>query len=79
MGHLASNKIHPDQAAYQQIKEHFESSTTSLRDLERRIELTDDLIDRIVYRLYGLTEEEVALVEKGLGKAGQEAEEITLA
>jgi hypothetical protein len=28
---------------------------------------TDHLIDRIVYRLYGLTEEEIALVEGGSG------------
>jgi hypothetical protein len=31
--------------------------------LARRIEATDRLIDLIVYRLYGLTEEEVAVVE----------------
>jgi len=28
-----------------------------------RIEATDRLIDQIVYQLYGLTEEEVAMVE----------------
>mgnify|MGYP001077807672 CR=1 FL=1 len=27
------------------------------------IQLTDDLIDQIVYKLYGLTEEEIAIVE----------------
>lgn len=31
--------------------------------LDRRIALTDRLIDRIVYALYGLTEEESAIVE----------------
>jgi hypothetical protein len=31
--------------------------------LVRRIDATDRLIDRIVYRLYGLTTDEVAVVE----------------
>jgi mannitol-1-phosphate/altronate dehydrogenase len=31
--------------------------------LDRQIEFTDGLIDRIVYRLYGLSEDEVAVVE----------------
>ena len=33
--------------------------------LARRIEATDRQIDRLVYELYGLTEEEVRLVEGG--------------
>jgi hypothetical protein len=33
--------------------------------LVERIETTDDLIDQIVYRLYGLTEDEIAVVEGG--------------
>lgn len=33
--------------------------------LMRRIQRTDRLIDLVVYRLYGLTEEDVSLVEKG--------------
>jgi type I restriction-modification system DNA methylase subunit len=33
------------------------------RQLVQRIEATDRLIDQIVYRLYGLTEEEIAVVE----------------
>jgi hypothetical protein len=31
--------------------------------LEARIAATDRLIDEVVYRLYGLTEEEIAVVE----------------
>jgi len=30
-----------------------------------KIEKTDQLIDQIVYRLYGLTEEEIRVVEDG--------------
>ena len=33
--------------------------------LARRIEATDRQIDRLVYELYGLTEEEIELVEGG--------------
>ena len=31
--------------------------------LERQIESTDEAIDRLVYELYGLTEEEIKIVE----------------
>jgi len=31
-----------------------------------RIEATDELIDQIVYRLYGLTEEDIEIVEKSI-------------
>ena len=36
-----------------------------LRPLLDRIEKTDELIDDVVYRLYGLTEEEIRIVEGG--------------
>ena len=35
------------------------------RGLVTRIEATDCLIDQIVYKLYGLTEDEIAIVESG--------------
>jgi hypothetical protein len=35
---------------------------------ERPIEIVDAQIDRLVYDLYGLTEEEVKVVEMGSGK-----------
>ena len=35
--------------------------------IERRIEATDREIDRLVYDLYGLTDEEIALVEEATG------------
>ena len=35
--------------------------------LQREIESTDAQIDRLVYELYGLTEEEVKIVEGGAG------------
>jgi hypothetical protein len=33
--------------------------------LQKQIEVTDRQIDRLVYALYGLTEEEVRMVEEG--------------
>ena len=32
---------------------------------QRQIEATDEEIDALVYELYGLTEEEIAVVERG--------------
>ena len=36
-------------------------------DLEEKIERTDELIDEIVYELYGLTDEEIEIVEEAVG------------
>jgi len=45
------------------IRNEWGASVGKLRPLLARIAATDRLIDLIVYRLYGLTEEEVAVVE----------------
>ena len=45
------------------IQDEWEASVEKLRPLLARIATTDRLIDLIVYRLYGLTEEEVKVVE----------------
>jgi hypothetical protein len=47
------------------LQAEFEGSVGKLGPLRERIRLTDDLIDAIVYRLYGLTEEEIGIVEAG--------------
>jgi len=49
------------------IRAEFDASVTKLRPLLGRIELTDKLIDQIVYKLYGLTGDEIAIIE---GKSG---------
>jgi len=41
-----------------------------LGPLREQIRQTDELIDAVVYRLYGLTEEEIGIVE---GKANRRA------
>jgi type II restriction/modification system DNA methylase subunit YeeA len=37
-------------------------------ELETKIDRTDELIDEIVYELYGLTDEEIAIVEEAVGE-----------
>ncbi len=45
------------------LRAEFEGSVSKLGPLRERIKRTDELIDAIVYRLYGLTEEEIRIVE----------------
>ena len=54
--------------ALEAIQREFEQSVARLQPLLERIDSTDRLIDLVVYRLYGLAEEEVALVEESLAK-----------
>jgi hypothetical protein len=49
--------------ALEAIQGEYDRSVAKLEPLLQRIASTDRLIDLIVYRLYGLTEEEVAIVE----------------
>lgn len=44
------------------LKDEFGKSVGKLQPLRERIERTDQLIDDIVYRLYGLNEEEIRVV-----------------
>jgi hypothetical protein len=39
----------------------------SQKQLQRQIETTDRQIDQLVYQLYGLTEEEIRIVEESVG------------
>lgn len=41
--------------------------------IERRIQATDEQIDALVYELYGLTEEEIALVKAGTSQGPRHA------
>lgn len=57
--------INPDtRTAQEAIEREFTASLTKLTPLKAKIAATDRVIDLIVYRLYGLTEDEVALVEE---------------
>ena len=48
----------------EKIKKEFEDSLSKLNPLLSQIWATDDLIDKIVYKLYGLTKEEINIVKK---------------
>lgn len=45
------------------IKTEYENSLVKLLPLKEKLRLTDHLIDQIVYRLYGLNDEEIKIVE----------------
>jgi len=45
----------------------FESKKSEAQNLKSEIEKTDKEIDKMVYELYGLTDEEIAIVEKSVG------------
>jgi hypothetical protein len=48
------------------LERHFSDSIFKLLPLKNKISATDSLIDQIVYKLYRLTDDEIAIVE---GKA----------
>ncbi len=50
-------------AFMQEVKKAYEESLSVLLPVKQRLRLTDGLIDQVVYRLYGLTEEEVQIVQ----------------
>ena len=57
-------KVNPDARDFQEgVEREFSRSTEKLAPLKERTAATDRLIDLMVYRLYGLTEEEIAIVE----------------
>ena len=56
--------IDPSSRKIQELLEkHFTKSMTVLSPLKAKIRETDDLIDEIVYKLYGLTDEEIGIVK----------------
>lgn len=48
---------------FETISTEYEKSLSKLLPLKKRLRKTDRLIDQIVYKLYGLTEEEIGIVE----------------
>ena len=45
------------------LENEFNGALTVINPLRNKIKFTDELIDRMVYKLYGLTDEEIAVVE----------------
>ncbi|MCZ7392266.1 MAG: hypothetical protein ABOK23_09265 [Candidatus Methanoperedens sp.] len=57
---------------YKILKDWYNDSAGKLAPLMKGIEATDGLIDRIVYKLYGLTDDEIRIVEESIsGKTGK--------
>nr|WP_239640347.1 restriction endonuclease [Halorubrum terrestre] len=46
--------------------ENYLETTERAEELDAKIEQTDELIDEIVYELYGLTDEEIEIVEEAV-------------
>ena len=51
---------------YRHLQEWYDDSMDKLQPLMGRIEATDGLIDQIVYKLYGLSDEEIKIVEESI-------------
>lgn len=57
--------IDPHRREFQEkLKKEFDESIAKLTPLKGKIQETDKLIDQIVYKLYGLTDEEIKIVEE---------------
>jgi hypothetical protein len=52
-----------DTGLVERLRERYEASLEKVLPLKEQLAQTDRLIDRIVYKLYGLTEEEIGIVE----------------
>ncbi len=49
------------------LRREYDDSMATLQPLLARIDETDRLIDEVVYKLYGLTDDEIDMVEEGAG------------
>ena len=63
---LAAAKVDLNEDAEAKLRSRFEKAQVTVRALVPQIAFTDALVDQIVYRLYGLTEKEVQLVESAM-------------
>lgn len=52
-----------DPALNERFQTEYEKSLATLKPIKAQLATTDALIDQVVYRLYGLTEEEIGIVE----------------
>ncbi|MEW6025909.1 MAG: hypothetical protein AB1599_01250 [Planctomycetota bacterium] len=60
---LGNNNIKLKRADEEQIEIEFNKSVNKLKPLMEQISATDNLIDQIVYKLYGLTQEEIKIIK----------------
>jgi hypothetical protein len=63
LSELKKQKITLSLSDQSEWKDFFETTKSEINQLQSEIEITDKEIDRMVYELYGLTEEEIEIVE----------------
>jgi hypothetical protein len=61
---LSKKKIKLSLSDEAEWEEYFNSEAKKALELKSQIDATDKEIDQLVYKLYDLTEEEIAIVEK---------------
>jgi hypothetical protein len=52
-----------DNKLLHEIENAYSNNLEAIEKFKQQLQLTDDLIDQVVYRLYGLTQEEIDIVE----------------
>jgi len=57
------------------LEKEYDASLAKLRPIKSRLAAVDALIDRVVYALYGLEEEEIAIIEGNSAGAVAERQE----
>lgn len=57
----------PDPDSVAEDLERYNEAVDRAEELDAKIQRTDDLIDEIVYELYGLTDEEIKIVQEAVG------------
>ena len=62
--HFRANKLRLKDADEEKIRARFQSAKDKVLPLKASLAFTDDLIDEIVYRLYGLTPDEIRIVKE---------------
>jgi hypothetical protein len=69
--HFRANRLQLRGNDEEKIRERFSKSKSALVPLDSQIAFTDRLIDQVIYRLYGLTVEEIKIVECGFAKGSE--------
>ena len=60
---LAKSKVSLTLSQKAEWEDYFTAEQQKVQNLKQQIAVTDSKIDRMVYELYGLTEEEIGIVE----------------
>lgn len=56
-------RLYPDSRLMREIEDEYGRNVEAIEPIKQQLKLTDNLIDSVVYKLYGLTEDEVRVVE----------------